>query len=427
MTRPRGWRVDRRSVHAKASPPGRGPRAGGGKASMGALVCPRLATTKLASIVFRARFSPMAEVTATRAPSTQDLGRAALHPRGLDLLVGGDRSTTRRAPISSPRCRPRPPPSPSSSSRPAAPRWTPTDSSTRWSRPGWPPTARPSPDRSADRAGPAADHGQGVAGPRQQAVRSYMDYGTGLGESPPHRCSPATRSTPRPPVSTRPSPWATSPPWSTSCTPPRPSSSAHQASLRQQQDRDRADQASQAADLSQANAGAGQLAALHNQVTGQLAAAVAAQAATQNAAAVAAVAAAQKQAAKPDPGRPATTVTQTVTTIPAPTTPGSTVTGTGHPAARGGRRSPRPRPQPVPPVRDPAGIGRRLQHQHRQRVLRGLPVQPVHLEHRRPGRRPRPTWWACLPSSASKAEQDTVAVALYALDGGRPWTGDCGA
>jgi hypothetical protein len=32
-----------------------------------------------------------------------------------------------------------------------------------------------------------------------------------------------------------------------------------------------------------------------------------------------------------------------------------------------------------------------------------------------------------LPSSATKAEQDTVAVALYALDGGRPWTGDCGA
>jgi hypothetical protein len=32
-----------------------------------------------------------------------------------------------------------------------------------------------------------------------------------------------------------------------------------------------------------------------------------------------------------------------------------------------------------------------------------------------------------VPSSATKAEQDTVAVALYALDGGRPWTGDCGA
>ena len=31
------------------------------------------------------------------------------------------------------------------------------------------------------------------------------------------------------------------------------------------------------------------------------------------------------------------------------------------------------------------------------------------------------------PSSASKAEQDTAAVALYALDGSRPSTGDCGA
>jgi hypothetical protein len=28
------------------------------------------------------------------------------------------------------------------------------------------------------------------------------------------------------------------------------------------------------------------------------------------------------------------------------------------------------------------------------------------------------------PNVASKAEQDTVAVALYALDGQRPWLGD---
>ena len=31
------------------------------------------------------------------------------------------------------------------------------------------------------------------------------------------------------------------------------------------------------------------------------------------------------------------------------------------------------------------------------------------------------------PNAATRAEQDTVAVALYALDGGQPWTGDCGA
>jgi len=29
-----------------------------------------------------------------------------------------------------------------------------------------------------------------------------------------------------------------------------------------------------------------------------------------------------------------------------------------------------------------------------------------------------------VPSSATKAEQDTVAVALYALDGNQPWLGD---
>jgi hypothetical protein len=28
------------------------------------------------------------------------------------------------------------------------------------------------------------------------------------------------------------------------------------------------------------------------------------------------------------------------------------------------------------------------------------------------------------PNDATKAEQDTVAVALYALDGDRPWLGD---
>ena len=71
---------------------------------------------------------------------------------------------------------------------------------------------------------------------------------------------------------------------------------AHQASLRHQQDLDRADLATQSVDLSQADASAGHLAALHSQVTGQLATAVAAQAAAQDAAAVAAVAAAQKQA-----------------------------------------------------------------------------------------------------------------------------------
>jgi hypothetical protein len=31
------------------------------------------------------------------------------------------------------------------------------------------------------------------------------------------------------------------------------------------------------------------------------------------------------------------------------------------------------------------------------------------------------------PNQASKAEQDTLAVALYNAEGERPWLGDCGS
>lgn len=211
---------------------------------------------------------------------------------------------------------------------------------------------------------------------------------------------------------------------------------AHQASLRQQQDHDRADQASQAADLGHASASAGQLAALHDQVTGQLATAVAAQAAAQDAAAVAAVAAAQKQGARSAPARSATTgAAPTVPTIPATPTTGSTAT-TGTPGTT-----------VTSPVTPPPGAGADLPDPALNAFLQcviqresggdysidtgngyygafqfsqstwNLAAQDAGLSY----------LVGVLPSSATKAEQDTVAVALYALDGGQPWTGDCGA
>jgi len=51
---------------------------------------------------------------------------------------------------------------------------------------------------------------------RTQAIRSYMDYGTGR-RARTRRCSAATRRPPRQPASTPPSPSATSRPRSTNC------------------------------------------------------------------------------------------------------------------------------------------------------------------------------------------------------------------
>ena len=199
---------------------------------------------------------------------------------------------------------------------------------------------------------------------------------------------------------------------------------AHQASLRQQQDRDRSDQASQATVLGQADTSTAQLEALHSRVTGQLATAVADQAAAQDQAAAAAVAAAQRRSASAapttSPGRP-------VATIPVPTVPVSTTSGTAAP------------PVTVPPgagadLPDPAlnsflqcvvqaesggdysidtGNGYYGAFQFSQSTW-NLAAQDAGL----------PYLVGVVPSSATKAEQDTVAVALYALDGNQPWLGD---
>ncbi len=268
-----------------------------------------------------------------------------------------------------------------------------------------------------------------VALVRSQAVRAYMDYGTGSGSSAASlfagnqehaQAASEYTSIAVGNITTAVDQLHTA----------QAQLQAHQASLRQQQDRDRADEASQATVLGQADTSAGHLAALHSQVTGQLATAVAAQASAQDAAAVAAVAAAQKQAARSAPSKTATTAgATTVPTIPAPSTP--TSPGTTAPA----------------PVAPPAGAGADLPDPALNSFLQCVIQREsggdysINTGNGYYGafQFSQSTWNVAAqaagltyligvtPSSASKAEQDTVAVALYALDGSQPWTGDCGA
>ena len=199
----------------------------------------------------------------------------------------------------------------------------------------------------------------------------------------------------------------------------------HQASLRQQRDRDRSDQASQATVLGQADNSTGQLEALNSQVTGQLATAVADQAQLQDQAAAAAVASAQRQAAQAlgdDLHRPARD-----------DCPGADGPGVDH-----GRDRARP------PVSPPPGAGSNLPDPALNPFLQCV-VQAesggdysINTGNGYYGafQFSQSTWnlaaqdaglsylVGVVPSSATKAEQDTVAVALYALDGNQPWLGD---
>jgi peptidoglycan hydrolase CwlO-like protein len=197
-----------------------------------------------------------------------------------------------------------------------------------------------------------------------------------------------------------------------------------QASLRQQRDRDRSDQASQATVLGQADNSTGQLEALHSQVTGQLATAVAAQAASQDQAAAAAVVAAQRRAAQ---ASPTTSSAHPVTTVPVSTVPASTTAGSA-----------------TAPVSPPPGAGSNLPDPALNAFLQCV-VQAesggdygINTGNGYFGafQFSQSTWnlaaqdaglsylVGVVPSSATKAEQDTVAVALYALDGNQPWLGD---
>ncbi len=195
---------------------------------------------------------------------------------------------------------------------------------------------------------------------------------------------------------------------------------SNEAALQQQQQRDRSDQAREASFLGQADDTERQLEASRAQVTGQLAVAVAHQAAAQARAAEAAVAAARRSASSSSGSGPAPTQTAAPTsstsTGPAPTPAGGSGGGTP------GLTDPALNPflQCVVQAESGGNYGAVSPNglymgafQFSQSTW-NFAAQSAGL----------PSLVGVHPNLATKAEQDTVAVALYALDGEQPWLGD---
>jgi hypothetical protein len=184
------------------------------------------------------------------------------------------------------------------------------------------------------------------------------------------------------------------------------------AALQHRQAQDLSDQASAASALNQADATQQQLEASQARVTGQLAVVVAQQAASRAAAAAAAVAAAQRAAAS---SAPATSAGSQATTAPAPVT-------TGGGGGAGATTDPALPPflQCVVQAESGGNYGAVSPN--------GLYMGAFQFS--------QPTWNTAAqaaglpgligvpPNLASKADQDTLAVVLYSLDGEQPWLGD---
>jgi Transglycosylase-like domain len=199
-----------------------------------------------------------------------------------------------------------------------------------------------------------------------------------------------------------------------------------QQSLQRKQAEDQSDLTQQSNNLSQADNTEQQLAATRSVVNGQLAAAVAQEAAAQRALAAAAVAAAQRAAAKAHPSSPSSN------SAPAPSTPppSSATPATNAPApsppsgAGGGENLSDP---PLPPF---------LQCVVQAESGGNYGAVSPNGEYMGAFQFSQSTWNSAAsaaglgwlvgvpPNQASKAAQDTVAVALYALDGQQPWLGD---
>ena len=180
---------------------------------------------------------------------------------------------------------------------------------------------------------------------------------------------------------------------------------AHQVTLQQRQAQDQSDQTMQATDLAQANGTESQMAFVQSQITGQLATAVAQQAAAQAAAAAAAVAAAEKATEKAAAQKAAAA---------------ASAIGAASASTPGFDPALNPYLQCVVEVESRGNYGA---------------VSP-NGEYMGAFQFSQPTWDLAAqaaglsglvgvpPNLASKAEQDAVAVALYALDGQKPWLGD---
>jgi peptidoglycan hydrolase CwlO-like protein len=177
-----------------------------------------------------------------------------------------------------------------------------------------------------------------------------------------------------------------------------------QASLQSQEAADQADQSQEAAALGHATATQDQLQALQSQVTGQLAAAVSRQAAAQAAAAAAAVQAAQRAAtpAAPPPSAPTSTAGRTTAVVSGGDPVLNAFLQCVVQAESGGDYG------AVSPGGTYMGAFQFSQSTWNMAALAAG----------------RPDLVGVHPNLASKADQDTVAMALYALDGERPWLGD---
>jgi hypothetical protein len=200
---------------------------------------------------------------------------------------------------------------------------------------------------------------------------------------------------------------------------------ARQAALQASQAQDRADQARRTVALGQASAAAGQLQAEQARVTGQLATAVAAQQAAQDRAAAAAVASAPKVA----PRTTAATIPAATATTSGPAAPVSAapaVTTSSSSSSSG---------DPYPGLSDPALNGF-LSCVVQAESGGNYGISSSNGTYLGAFQFSQPTWNTAAaaaglpllvgvpPNRASKAEQDTVAVALFALDGQQPWLGD---
>ena len=177
-----------------------------------------------------------------------------------------------------------------------------------------------------------------------------------------------------------------------------------EAALHQQQSQDQSDQTRQATALGQASSTERQLQSTQHQVTGQLAAAVAAQAAAQANKAAAAVVAAQRAATKPS----ASGTTSASTTASGPTSPAGSD----------------PALNPFLQCVVQAESGGNYQAVSPDGVYMGAFQFSQATWNMAAQAAGRPDLVGVPPNVASKADQDAVAVALYALDGQQPWLGD---
>jgi cell pole-organizing protein PopZ len=186
---------------------------------------------------------------------------------------------------------------------------------------------------------------------------------------------------------------------------------ANQATLQQTQYKDRSDAAQQATDLGQATSTETKMESEQAQVTGHLAEVVAQQAAVQAAAAAAAVAAAQRAAAAKAAQASVARVTGTLGSVPG----GGSGSG----------------PDPVLNAYLQCVVQAESGGNYAAVSANGLYMGAFQFS--------QATWNMAAqaaglsnligvpPNLASPADQDDVAIALYALDGEQPWLGDrCG-